>query len=160
MREAQRVLDSDIDARAAGIVRTHPGWPCRKGCDACCRRLASAPSLTAPEWERLREGLDALPAAVRAAVLARIEAMPDVPPLTCPMLDREAGACLVYAHRPAACRTYGYYQERDRGLYCQELHGRVDAGEFSGAVWGNAAAVEARLRGFGAARGLREWLAR
>jgi Fe-S-cluster containining protein len=29
-------------------------------------------------------------------------------PIVCPMLDRSARACRVYANRPAACRTYGF----------------------------------------------------
>lgn len=27
--------------------------------------------------------------------------------IPCPVLDLESGACLLYAHRPVACRTYG-----------------------------------------------------
>ena len=157
MSAALRILEADIAQRAGSLIQAHAHWPCRKGCDACCRRLAAPPSLTAPEWERLREGIASLPAHAGAEVASRIEAMPAAGPLTCPFLDRAEAACMVYEYRPVACRTYGFYRERDRGLYCEELHSRVERGEFGDPVWGNAAAIGERLRACGETRTLREW---
>lgn len=140
-----RVLQLDIDQRVAEMVTSRGEWPCRKGCDACCRRLAAVPMITCGEWELLERGLTALPDRERAQVASRLEQAG--PPFTCPFLDEGEGACMVYDYRPIACRTYGFYVERDRGLYCAEILSGVDAGEFEGVVWGNAGSVEARLTG-------------
>ncbi len=76
------------------------------------------------------------------------------------MLDREAGACLVYERRPGACRTYGFYVERGVGLHCAMITEAVDArpaGDVTQAldaapdaaeppvVWGNAESVDTAL---------------
>ncbi len=70
-------------------------------------------------------------------------------PIVCPFLDRTEHSCLIYEYRPVACRTYGFYVERDKGLYCEEIRIRVDSGEFSDVVWGNACSVETRMQSFG-----------
>lgn len=154
------VLHGEIALRAGATVAAQPEFPCRKGCDHCCRHLASLPVLTQPEWEWLREGIDALPAGVRAGVLERLAALGPQParPVCCPLLDAEAGACLVYEHRPVACRTYGFYVERDNGLYCETILSAAQRGEFDHVVWGNHAAVEERLAGMGPPRPLRDWM--
>ena len=152
-----RVLEADIAERVRSLTGAHPEWPCRKGCDACCRRLAAPPRLTAAEWEQLREGMASLATEIRREIASRIDAMPEAGPLTCPLLDRSGGICLVYEYRPVACRTYGFYRERDRGLYCEELHARVERGELGDPVWGNAAAIDSRLEACGETRTLREW---
>lgn len=102
----------------------------------------------------LEAGIAQLPAAVRERVHRRFRELPVQPPIVCPLLDDD-GACLVYEHRPIACRTYGFYRERNLGLYCEEMRVRVDAGEFDNVIWGNAAAVEHRLREFGQAEEFR-----
>src|SRR5262249_25261076 len=79
------------------------------------------------------------------------------PSPVCPFLDPQAGICLVYDYRPAACRTYGFYVERDRGLYCAIIERRVDAGEMVDVVWGNAAGVEFKLEGLVPKIALAEW---
>jgi len=115
------VIYDAVERRARATSETHAWWPCRRGCDTCCRRLADVPQLVRAEWALLEEGLAALAPDVRAEVAARIERLADEPPrgpITCPMLDEEEGACLVYAHRPGACRTYGFYVERELGLHC------------------------------------------
>ena len=62
-------------------------------------------------------------------------------PYICPWLDRPSGRCLVYEARPLACRTYGFYVERGRGLYCHKIEKRVETGEMDAVVWGNHDAI-------------------
>ena len=147
MNQQLRILHADIETRCRSLMEQHPDWPCRKGCADCCRRLAALPSLTEPEWELLNHGLSALPPPVQEEIrlrLQRIASSNSGPPFPCPFLDDAAGACLVYEHRPLACRTYGFYIERDKGLYCAQILERVERGDFAGAVWGNACALDAR----------------
>jgi Fe-S-cluster containining protein len=162
-RQLQIVYER-IGSRTAAISREQPEWPCREGCDGCCRRLAGVPELTAEEWALLRQqwvGLDA--AARRAIDVGLVELARDVEAgaqhLTCPLLDREAGSCRVYAGRPAACRTYGFYVSRGVGLYCDKVRARVDAGACDEVVWGNHDVIEGDLeRAFGAPRSLLRWI--
>ena len=98
----------------------------------------------------------ALPPEIREEIAANVDALrnADGPHFVCPFLDRKAGTCRVYEHRPAACRTYGFYVERDRGLYCNEIEAQVDAGRMHGIVWGNAAGIESKLAELGETTGL------
>jgi len=154
-------LHVDIDARVQAIRDDHPDWLCGLGCDGCCHRLAEVPRLTAAEWDWLREGLDALPPERLREIGRDIAALAGQSsrPVVCPMLDRAAGACLVYAHRPVACRTYGFYVQRDQGLYCKDIESRVAGGAWAGVVWGNQDAIDRRLGGLGDSRDLTEWFA-
>jgi Fe-S-cluster containining protein len=154
-------LYADIDARVRAIRDGHHDWPCRQGCDGCCRRLAEIPRLTAAEWDWLRDGLAALPPEQLRDIGEDIAALAgqQARPLVCPLLDRRAGACRVYAHRPAACRTYGFYVQRDQGLYCNDIASRVANGDWAEVVWGNQDAAERRLCGLGDSRDLTEWFA-
>jgi len=137
-----RVLDDEAARVAARALAQHPDWPCRRGCDECCRHLARPLELTGAEWARVEEGLAGLAEEARARVLDRVRQLAG-PPYACPFL--EAGACLIYDHRPIACRTYGFYADREAGLYCGQILTRVDSGEYADVVWGNQSAVEARL---------------
>lgn len=154
-------LHAEIDGRVASIRENHPDWLCGKGCDSCCRRLAEIPELSATEWELLRQGL----AGLTPEHLGEIgRAMADLAgetarPLTCPLLDQETGACPVYAQRPVACRTYGFYAQRDKGLYCGEIETQVAAGALADVVWGNHDAVDQQLARLGESRPLTEWFA-
>lgn len=112
--------------------------------------MAAEPAITAPEWERLQPRLT-------PEMIDRLRRL-DGPPYVCPMLDRATGACGVYDVRPIACRTYGFYVERDKGLYCPDIRQRVEQGDFADVVWGNQAAIDRRLDEFGERRTLREWL--
>ena len=145
-----RVLHERIASRSEAIASSHGTWPCRRGCDMCCTRLAAVPELTEAEWTLLRPAVEALPTRVHR----RIEALKGaVRPIVCPFL--EDGACLVYEARPVACRTYGFYVDRDGGQFC----GLVDALDAE-VVWGSGAAVEAELAGFGERRNLVSWWGR
>ena len=152
-------LHTDIDRRVQAVRDDTAEWPCAKGCDHCCRRLAEIPTLTRAEWELLRAGLAALPAAQRDEVGQRIAALAtsNERPVTCPFLDRNTGACPVYPFRPVACRTYGFYVQRDRGLYCGEIESRVASGDLANVIWGNHDAVDRCLAALGEARLLTEW---
>ena len=155
-------LHIDVDARVSAIRAHRPDWPCSKGCDNCCRQLAAVPQLTATEWSVLQQGLQLLDARrlqeIRRAVAALSDAAPGA--VVCPMLERESGACPVYAHRPVACRSYGFYVQRDKGLYCAEIEASVTQGELADVVWGNHDAVDHALGALGEARTLTEWFER
>jgi hypothetical protein len=56
-----------------------------------------------------------------------------------------------------ACRTYGFYVQRDKGLYCGDIEKRVADGDWSGVVWGNQDTIDRRLRGMGESRELTVW---
>ncbi len=151
-------LHRQIDSRAQEIAASQNDWPCRRGCDTCCRRLAELPRLARAEWNLIDAALASLPQRVKLEINARIrELNPSEGRYICPFLDRDAGSCLIYGHRPVECRTYGFYVERDRGLYCRQIEGRVNSGEFANVVWGNAAAIGARLETFGEKISLPEW---
>lgn len=154
--ETLAALDAEVETRVAAIRADHPDWLCGKGCDACCRRLATLPQLTPPEAERLRAALAALPVAEIATIRRRLAALRPAPaaPVTCPLLDPQSGACPVYAARPLACRSYGFYVERDTGLYCAEIEAQVAAGAHPDVIWGNQESLERRLATLGETRPL------
>jgi Fe-S-cluster containining protein len=153
-------LHSDIDARVQSIRENRPGWLCGKGCDGCCRRLAEVPQLTVAEWSLLQEGLAALLPERLREIRRNIAALAGQRPVVCPLLDRTTGACPVYAQRPVACRTYGFYVQRDKGLYCDEIESRVVEGALANVVWGNHDAIDQRLTALGESRTLTEWFER
>jgi Fe-S-cluster containining protein len=145
MDERLRILHGEIESRVDAI-RAARDWPCRKGCDYCCRHLAAPPQLTAAERQLLDEGIARLPDELHQQIEGRLTALASASrPIVCPYLDLEARACLVYDCRPVACRTYGYYVERDGGQYCTEIEAMVNRGECKDVVWGNGEAVTARL---------------
>ena len=156
-------LQRDIDARVSAIRRDRPDWLCAKGCDGCCRRLAAEPRLTAAEWVLLRDSLAALPAQrlgeISQEMVALAAGQPSFP-VVCPLLDAASGACPVYAARPVACRTYGFYVQRELGLYCCDIESQVADGALADVVWGNHDAVDQRLAELGEVRALSEWFAR
>lgn len=154
MRPRLLAIYGDIERRTEATTAEHAWWPCRRGCDSCCRRLADVPRMVEAEWLLLEEGLRALPASIREHVHDRIEALAvaerdkQLPRhITCPMLDEEAGACRVYEQRPAACRTYGFYVERGLGLHCEQITVAVEdaATREEHVVWGNQEGVDAAL---------------
>lgn len=155
-------LHADIEARVQAIHGDHPNWLCRLGCDGCCRRLAEVPRLTAEEWDWLREGLATLPPERLREIGQDVDTLAGQlsRPIVCPLLDQSEGACLVYAYRPVACRTYGFYVQRNQGLYCKDIESRVAAGDWVGVVWGNQDAIDRQLHSSSSTRELTEWFAR
>lgn len=154
MRTRLLAIYDDVERRTRATTDERAWWPCRKGCDTCCRRLADVPQLVRAEWELLREGLDALAPEVRAEVGARIAGLAAAERekrlprhVVCPMLDEREGVCRVYAHRPSACRTYGFYVERGIGLHCDMITEAVAARPLDEepVVWGNQDGVTAAL---------------
>ena len=152
-------LHADIEERVQAIRVDHPDWLCRMGCDGCCRRLAEIPRLTAAEWDWLQEALASLPLEQLRVIRQDIAALTDQlsRPIVCPLLDQSAGLCRVYAHRPVACRTYGFYVQRDQGLYCKDIESRVACGAWADVVWGNQDSIDRRLSGLSYTRELTEW---
>ena len=154
-------IHRSIDVRVQAIRDGHPDWLCGKGCDRCCRSLADIPRLTAAEWALLTEGLAGLAEEHLAEITRNMAALAEQKsrPVICPMLDQASGACPVYAHRPVACRTYGFYVQRDKGLYCAAIEAQVADGQLAEVVWGNHDAIDQQLAGQGETRQLTEWFA-
>jgi Fe-S-cluster containining protein len=154
-------LQVDIDERVASIREEHPNWRCRMGCDHCCHTLADVPYLTALEWELLQQGLKTLPPAILNIIRDQVASLTQQASgaMRCPMLDKSAGACRVYAYRPIACRTYGFYVQHQHGLYCQDIELLVKAGVLNNVVWGNQNTIERRLSRLGESKKLTEWFA-
>ncbi len=149
-------LHDDIAKRVQAIHGDRSDWLCGKGCDSCCKQLAEVPQLTSAEWNLLREGLAVLPQEQLLEIRKNMAALSrqQSRPFTCPLLDLTSGTCPVYAQRPVACRTYGYYVQRDKGLYCHDIESRVADGALADVVWGNHDAIDHRLAGLGVSRTL------
>ena len=154
-------LHSQVDARVRAIREDRPEWLCAKGCAACCRQLAQVPQLTAAEWSLLQEGLAALAPQRLADIRRDIATLAGqrAPPVVCPLLDAATNACLVYAQRPVACRSYGFYAQRDLGLYCHDIESMVAGGALADVVWGNHDAIDHQLGALGEVRALTDWFA-
>jgi Fe-S-cluster containining protein len=159
---AHHQLLEAIDVRVSHIRQAHPDWLCAKGCDSCCRQLAAALPLTPVEWALLRHGLVLLPASRLEQIRQQVARVAEQRsgPFVCPLLDQTSGACPVYAQRPVACRTYGFYVQRDKGLYCQEIAALEERDGLREVVWGNHEAVEQQLRQGGEPLPVHEWFAR
>lgn len=151
------VIQNEVGLRAKEIARAHGSWPCRKGCDECCRSLASQPRVTQGEWSAIAASLDALPPEAATSLRLRIlESNHASRPIVCPFLDGSAGACLIYEARPVACRTYGFYVERENVLGCHRI--AALAATAPDVIWGNHAAVDHQLRDLGVSAKLSTWL--
>ena len=152
-------LHADIDKRVELIRSEHPDWLCRSGCEGCCHRLAEIPQLTEAEWALLREGLSLLPEDLLQAINQNVALLAEQSsrPIVCPLLDQSTGTCRVYAYRPIACRTYGFYVQRDKGLYCKDIEDQVVNGMLENVIWGNQDVIDLRLKGTGDTRELTAW---
>ena len=152
-------LYADIDQRTNLIRVEHTDWLCRSGCEGCCHRLAEIPLLTAAEWALLQKGLAFLPAALQQSICQQVAALNDQKsrPIVYPMLNQKTGTWRVYPYRPTACRTYGFYVQRDKGLYCNDIESLVAAGTLDDVLWGNQDVIDQRLKGTGDLRLLTAW---
>ncbi|HEY9852050.1 MAG TPA: YkgJ family cysteine cluster protein [Leptolyngbyaceae cyanobacterium] len=148
----QKLLDLEqrIEVRVQDIRASREWWPCRRGCDRCCRQLAQPPELSLQEWTRIDKAVAALPATIRTEIKQKIEQLlveiaknTVNSPVVCPYLDENEGACRIYDARPIACRTYGFFVARDGNDYCQiienELSFRTDTA--TDIIWGNAESI-------------------
>jgi len=155
-------LHLDIDARVQTILEDRSDWLCKKGCDSCCRQLADVPQLTRAEWGLLQEGLADLSQERLQEIRRNMDALSSQQsrPVVCPLLDLSSGTCPVYTQRPVVCRTYGFYVQRNQGLYCRDIESRVAEGTLGDVVWGNHDAIDQRLAGLGEVRALTEWFQR
>lgn len=152
-------LHTVIENRVATIRSHTPDWLCGKGCANCCRSLAQIPQLTESEWTLLQEGLAALTPEVIAQIKQNVTvlAQQSARPFVCPLLDQATNACPVYAQRPIACRTYGFYVQRELGLYCADIEAQVTDGLLADVVWGNHDVIDQTLATFGETRALTDW---
>lgn len=76
-----------------------PTITCKAGCDDCCRRRFS---VTSVEAALVLDAIDALPLEIRRSLQERSFRNESA----CPLLA-DNGQCVVYAARPAICRTHG-----------------------------------------------------
>lgn len=153
------ILDQDIARRCAETTSVHAEWPCHAGCSDCCRSLAEVPVLTEAEWIRVRDAIAFLPDDARRQIDAAIALRRELGaarPVVCPLLDDEAGLCRVYDARPVACRTYGFYADRDGVLGCHRIAALADRDDTI--VWGNHASIERAQDDLGERRSLLAWL--
>ena len=155
-----QIIYTDIAQRVSAITAARPLWPCHKGCDGCCRRLAQPPEMTATEWHVLHQGFLQLSPITQQEVAKRIGALAHWQdgPVTCPFLDETHGTCLVYAHRPAVCRMYGFYVSRTDHWWCADIQTLYEAGDCDGVILGNQKAIEQALhQQCGEVKSLAEW---
>jgi len=150
-------IQQSVQLRTGEIAASHPAWPCRKGCDDCCRRLAAPPEISKAEWQLIAGALNALPPDTADSARRRIANSASASaPVVCPLLDTGSGACLVYEARPVACRAYGFYAEREYVLGCSRIESIAQ--QSGDVVWGNHAALEDRLLLLCEAEPLSHWL--
>jgi Fe-S-cluster containining protein len=157
-----RILQDSIDARADSCQQAKPDWPCRKGCDHCCRHLAGLPEASLSEWDTVTAAIREIPAEVRLEIAERILVLEQQferteRPYVCPFLDSQTGSCRVYLARPLACRTYGFFVRQGEGLYCSDIEQGVEDGVYDAVTWGNISWVEAEEKALGPKMDLLTW---
>lgn len=151
MDESQQLLqdlDARIELRVQSIRLGRDWWPCRRGCDHCCRHLAHPPELSAAEWARVDKAVAQLPVLERTTVEQKIDALlqqiiedASNSSIVCPYLNEQEGACRIYDFRPVACRTYGFFVARDHDQFCQQIESEVNERGEDAIVWGNAETI-------------------
>jgi uncharacterized protein len=154
-QEDLRQLGDRIEARVQAIRAEHDWWPCRRGCDHCCRNLARPLELTIAEWSRVDEAVAALPATISSEIQINIRALLNqiegalTTSMICPYLNQQDGCCYIYAARPIACRTYGFFVARDHDQYCTLIETEVASRGDRSITWGNAEVVRHDLNQIG-----------
>jgi Fe-S-cluster containining protein len=114
--------------------------------------------VTQAEWLPIASAIDALPADTTRGVRQRIRDSQTLSrPVVCPLLDTDSGTCLVYDARPVACRTYGFYAEREFVLGCDRIESV--SRQSPDVIWGNHVTLEARIEELGPAAELFIWMA-
>lgn len=107
----------------------------------------------------MRDAIASLAPHSRAQIdeaLATRRELGDARPVVCPLLDTTAGLCRIYDARPIACRTYGFYADRDGVLGCHRI---LEVAETDDAVvWGNHGGIESERRALGESRSLLSWI--
>lgn len=159
------VLFDEVEARAAALAQAHAGWPCTRGCGACCRGLARVPELTRSEWELVAAALERLPDLEHEICLERARTLASAlrehggdQRCECPLFDPHSETCRVYAARPLACRSYGFYAGRQHDAWCELVAAHV-ADKRDQLLLGNLDGVEAELGRIDAdRRSLLDWL--
>lgn len=146
-------LEERIATRVEEIRTTRGWWPCRRGCDRCCRQLARPLQLSATEWTRIDHAIASLSPSLQTAIHQRINTLLEQianqtvgDQVVCPFLDHNEGACLIYAARPIACRTYGFYISRLGDDYCEIVESEVANHQDNEIIWGNAETLREELR--------------
>lgn len=105
----------------------------------------------------MASAIEALPVAIAVTARQRIRESEDRErPVVCPLLDLDTNACLIYEARPVACRTYGFYAERDQVLGCSQIEAL--SREAHDVVWGNHTPIDASTRELGPVKELSAWL--
>jgi len=93
-----------VDAALAEAARKSGSWlACRPGCTQCC--YGSFP-ISALDVARLRAGLEEADPSIAEAIRQRAQSEQGDDD-ACPVLDPVTGFCMLYAHRPLTCRTFG-----------------------------------------------------
>ena len=140
--------EAQIEARVQAIRADRDWWPCRRGCDACCRHLAQLPALSPDEWASVETAVASLPVSASAMVEQRVKALLQQSveqtlsaAVICPYLDEQEGACRIYDARPLACRTYGFFVARDHDQYCEQIETAVNDRSETAIVWGHAESI-------------------
>jgi uncharacterized protein len=167
MERARRLLAlfDEVHARAAALSRDHAGWPCTRGCGACCRSLARVPDLTRSEWELVERALRELPESEHEVCRERARALAASARedgadqrCECPLFDARCDTCRIYAARPLACRSYGFYAGRRHDAWCGLVARHVEDRRDQ-LLLGNLDGIEAELgRIDPERRSLLEWL--
>lgn len=145
-------LDARIGARMQAILDHQDWFPCRRGCDQCCRQLAHPPELTPGEWARIDRAIAALPDVLRTQIQEKIQALltqivqgTTPAAIVCPFLNDREGACHIYEARPIACRTYGFFVARNHNQYCTLIEAELEQRHHPPILWGNASSVQHEL---------------
>jgi len=145
-------LKHSIQTTIDNILLQYNNWPCNKGCDYCCNNIEHMPYLTIEEIEMLNEGIKLLDKHVIENIKVKIKNLNEhFTHFKCPFISSE-GHCLVYDHRPIACRTYGFYISninKSKGLFCYKIQELESSNKLNHIIWGNYNVISTQLESMG-----------